>query len=71
MPGHWKTTHDAVGIILAVWQILLLKIYNSFDTFVSLQELVTIMFPISQMNKLRLSGITLNLQVTNRRAKTQ
>lgn len=54
MPGHWKTTHDAVGIILAVWQILLLKIYNSFDTFVSLQELVTIMFPISQMNKLRL-----------------
>lgn len=70
MLGHWKTAHDTVGTVLAVGQTLLLKISNTFDTFGSLQELVTIMLPISQMNKLRLNGVNVYPQVTNRRAKT-
>lgn len=69
MLGHWKTAHDTVGTVLAVRQTLLLKISNTIDTFGSLQELVTIMLPISQMNKLRLNGVNVNPQVTNRRAQ--
>lgn len=67
MPGHWKTTHDPVGIILAVWQMLLLKTYNSFDSFVSLQD-TTVMFLISQMNKMRLVGFC---EPTSNKQKSQ